>query len=88
MKGCSVMNNVLETIKKICNDELYINIQDIVNLEVPLVKIGIDSIALMTLIVYLEEHYSTEIDMDAILLKNYNEVCLSDLIETVQIYDK
>lgn len=70
---------MIEKITQICNSELELEI-DSLKEEDKLCDVGIDSIALMTLIVYLEEELDHEIMIDDLMSKPYDTLTVLDLI--------
>lgn len=69
-------------IKEILNSELELNISD-VNSENTLLELGIDSIILMTLIVYLEDRLSIEIDITEDLIGDYSNIKADTVISSI-----
>ncbi len=78
------MINVFKQIKIICKQELDNNIDSVCDESSRLIDFGLDSIGLMTIIVFLEEKYNIEIDIDIIAQKTFTEITFSDVICLVQ----
>jgi acyl carrier protein len=78
------MNNVeiFEIIKAIMIDELEID-GDVISVDMILQDMGIDSIQLMTLIVYIEEKLKIEIDFDESWPIEITSITLEDFIRNI-----
>ena len=74
--------DVLKTIKNIINDSLDLNIEEIKE-DTLLIIIGIDSIAMMSLIIYLEEEYNIEINFDDEMIMEFSNMTIGNLINSV-----
>lgn len=83
--GCAMENNpVLQNIVQIVNRELEITLPCEINSKDTLLDIGIDSIAFMALIVYLEEIYQMEITFDEEMFSNYLSFTIGDLLKYIE----
>lgn len=75
-------DNIILLIEEILNNELELNINNI-EPDKTLLELGIDSISLMSLIVYLEEKLSIEIDLTGGLNDEYSKITLDTLVRSV-----
>ena len=74
---------IVNLITTILNDELNICMTDMLE-EKTLLELGIDSILLMTLIVYIEDELSIEIEVSDILIDDYSRITLDMLVKAIQ----
>ena len=77
-----MQNNILEKIVEIVNKEFDIKLENVLSSDT-LISYGIDSIAFMTMIIYIEEEYSIEFSFDGIFMKEYSDVTFDDLMEEI-----
>lgn len=73
---------LITIIEDILNNELEKEVQ-IVQQDMSLAKLGIDSITFMMLIVYMENRLEMEIDLKDVLDEDYSELKIDALIEAV-----
>lgn len=73
---------LITIIEDILNNELEKEVQ-IVQQDMELAKLGIDSITFMMLIVYMENRLEMEIDLKDVLDEDYSELKIDALIEAV-----
>lgn len=74
---------IVNLTKNILNDELNICMNDIFE-EKTLLELGIDSISLMTLIVYIEDRLSIEIEVSDVLVDDYSKITLDMLVNAIE----
>ena len=74
-------NKILSFTNKIFRDELNINV--LITENSRLSELGVDSIGFMILIVYLENEFGVEIDIEKILENQYEEITIGHLINNV-----
>ena len=72
-------DNIILLIEHILNNELELNVKDLY-LDKTLLSLGIDSISFMTLIVYLEDKLSIEIELIDGLSDEYTKITLDTLV--------
>ena len=73
---------IFEIIKEIMIDELEID-GDVISINIKLQDMGIDSIQLMTLVVYIEEKLEIEIDFDESWPIEITSITLEDFIRNI-----
>lgn len=70
-----------ETILYLIKEELEIGFSQEVELESKLTSIGVDSIAMMTLLVFIEERFNFTVDEDALISNRFKTV--NDIVNYV-----
>lgn len=76
-------DNIILIIKEILNNEIELSVKD-TKPDKTLIELGIDSISLMTLIVYIEDRLSIEIDLTDGLSEEYSKITLDTFIKAIQ----
>lgn len=71
----------LDIINKTLKEQL--NIYEDINIDSKLLDLGIDSIGFMVLIVFLENGFDKEIDIEKILSKEYENITIGDFITEI-----
>jgi len=74
--------NIISLIEEILSNELELGIKDL-EPQKTLLELGIDSISLMTLIVYIEEKLSIEIDLAGDLSAEYSKITMDALVKCI-----
>ena len=75
-------NEILKSIKNIIESELNLEIEEIAETDTFSIK-GIDSIAFMAMIIYIEDVFEIEFEFDGMFLSEYSEIKFSDLIDEI-----
>lgn len=75
---------IMEIISLTLSEQLSIN--ELIDKDSKLFDLGIDSIGFMVLVVCLENSLDLEIDIEAILNKDYNLITIEDLINSILRY--
>ena len=76
-------DKIISLIQKILKSEMEVEIEKI-ETDKTLFELGIDSIRLMMLIVYIEDELSIEIDMADGLNEEYNQITIETLINAIR----
>jgi acyl carrier protein len=71
------MEEIIKGLRDFLNTELNIGNDIEIKGETELIEIGVDSIALMTLLVFIEEEYGLEVSEDILIEDNFK--CVSDI---------
>lgn len=74
-------DKILKVINSILSEQL--NINSAIRENTHILEIGLDSIGIMILLVYLENAFEMEIDIEPIFEKEYEAIQISDIIDSV-----
>lgn len=77
-------NLFMNKIKKILENELEIKVEEL-SFDINLNDIGVDSIALMTIIVCLESEFDCEIEINNMIINNHSNITINDLYKALII---
>ena len=80
MKREDILNSIIQIMEEI----LDLTVNEKVQEEESIQSAGIDSIGLMTIIVYLEEKYKIEIQSENFIGGDYSKITFSNLIDAVE----